>query len=87
MANEAGDGARNGIVSGGNADDRAAVNFDDDEIYSGRTARVHSGGTTAAAGGDSGKIGPPTEQLSSSNGPSDTQPGAAERASGAKGKS
>lgn len=77
MTNKTKDGAENGVVSGGDADGQPAVNFDDDEIYSGRTARIHSGGTTAAAGGDSGKIGPPSEQLSSSNGPSDTQDDAA----------
>lgn len=58
-------------VSGGDGDGKAALNFDDDEIYSGRTARAHTGGTTASAGGDSGELGPPGEQLSSSNGPSD----------------
>jgi len=86
MTNKTSDGAQNGSVSGGDADGQPGLDFDDDEIYSGRSARIHSGGTTAAAGGDSGKIGPPSEQLSSSNGPSDPQGDAAERGSVADGK-
>jgi len=58
------------VVSGGTPDGKPALDFDDDEIYSGRSARAHTGGTTQAPGGDSGRLGPPTEQLSDSNGPS-----------------
>ncbi|MDB5731648.1 MAG: hypothetical protein JWQ03_1543 [Variovorax sp.] len=77
MADQANGQTSNGIVSGGDANGKAALDFDDDEIYSGRSARVRSGGTTAAKGGDSGKLGPPAEQLSSSNGPSDPDGSAA----------
>ncbi|MDB5828412.1 MAG: hypothetical protein JWQ73_2632 [Variovorax sp.] len=61
----------NGIVSGGGTEDQEALNFDDDEIYSGRSTRANTGGTTASKGGDSGKLGPPAEQLSPTNAPSD----------------
>ncbi|WPG40191.1 hypothetical protein [Variovorax sp. EBFNA2] len=57
-------------VESGGTPDTAPLNFDDDEIISGRS-RVRDGGTTQAAGGDSGKLGPPAEQLSHTNGPSD----------------
>lgn len=57
-------------VESGGTPDTAPLNFDDDEIYSGRS-RVRDGGTTQAAGGDSGKLGPPAEQLSRTNKPSD----------------
>jgi hypothetical protein len=57
-------------VQGGGSAETAPLNFDDDEIYSGR-GKVRSGGTTQAPGGDSGKLGPPAEQLSDSNTPSD----------------
>lgn len=57
-------------VESGGTPDTAPLNFDDDEIYSGRS-RVREAGTTQSAGGDSGKLGPPAEQLSRSNGPSD----------------
>lgn len=57
-------------VESGGTPDTAPLNFDDDEIYSGRS-RVRDGGTTQAAGGDSGELGPPAEQLSRTNGPSD----------------
>jgi len=57
-------------VESGGTPDTAPLNFDDDEIISGR-GRVRDGGTTQAAGGDSGKLGPPAEQLSRTNGPSD----------------
>lgn len=80
MADKAGGQTRNGIVSGGDADGRKALDFDDEEIYSGRRSRAHSGGTAASAGGDSGKLGPPAEQLSSSNGPSDPDTTAENRA-------
>jgi hypothetical protein len=49
----------------------APLNFDDDEIYSGRGNTQRTGGTTPATGGDSGRLGPPSEQLSDSNLPSD----------------
>lgn len=61
----------------GAADDKpmagGTLNFDDDEIYSGRGNNARQGGTWAADGGDSGKLGKPSGQLSSSNGPSDPQ--------------
>ena len=56
---------------GGGGPDTAPLNFDDDEIYSGRGNNVRTGGTTHAQGGDSGRLGPPAEQLSGSNTPSD----------------
>lgn len=59
-----------GAVQGGGTSETAPLNFDDDEIYSGR-GKVHTGGTTQAAGGDSGRLGPPAEELSDTNAPSD----------------
>lgn len=64
------DSPSGGAVQGGGTPDTAPLNFDDDEIYSGRGA-VRSGGTTHAEGGDSGRVGPPGEQLSPTNSPSD----------------
>jgi hypothetical protein len=58
-------------VIGGGGPDTAPLNFDDDEIYSGRGKNVRTGGTMHAPGGDSGRLGPPSEQLSGSNTPSD----------------
>ena len=58
-------------VLGGGGPDTAPLNFDDDEIYSGRGNNARTGGTTHAAGGDSGRLGPPAEQLSGTNTPSD----------------
>ena len=60
-----------GIVDGGSAGDRQAIDLDDDEIYSGRGNGAGKGGTTHAPGGDSGRLGPPSEQLSGHNEPSD----------------
>jgi hypothetical protein len=59
-----------GRLERGGTPDSAPLNFDDEEIYSGR-AKTRDGGTTQAAGGDSGKLGPPAEQLSDTNAPSD----------------
>jgi hypothetical protein len=59
-----------GKLERGGTPDSAPLNFDDDEIYSGR-GKKRDGGTTHAAGGDSGKVGPPAEQLSDTNAPSD----------------
>jgi len=59
-----------GVVQSGGAEGVPPLDFDDDEIYSGR-GRVRDGGTTHSRGGDEGKLGPPAEQLSGSNGPSD----------------
>ncbi|WP_295987415.1 hypothetical protein [uncultured Variovorax sp.] len=61
---------RQDLIQSGGAPGLAPLDFDDDEIYSGR-GRMRDGGTTHARGGDSGKLGPPAEQLSASNGPSD----------------
>ncbi|MEH3085926.1 MAG: hypothetical protein PGN26_05185 [Xylophilus ampelinus] len=58
-----------GAVDGGNAGLREAIDLDDDEIYSGRGKQARTGGTTDADGGDSGRLGPPAEQLSDSNAP------------------
>lgn len=58
-------------VDGGGGEDKAPLNFDDEEIYSGRGKAVRSGGTTHSKGGDSGRVGAPAEQLSDRNGPSD----------------
>lgn len=60
-----------GTVDGGSAGDRQAIDLDDDEIYSGRGNGAGKGGTTQAPGGDSGRLGPPSEQLSDHNEPSD----------------
>ena len=60
-----------GTVDGGSAGDRRAIDLDDDEIYSGRGNGAAKGGTTHAPGGDSGRLGPPSEQLSDRNEPSD----------------
>jgi hypothetical protein len=59
-----------GKVDGGSASDQMTVNFDDDEIYSCTGNNTRRGGTADAPGGDSGRLGPPAEQLSRSNGPS-----------------
>ncbi len=69
------DGLRpGGAVDGGNAGLRTAIDFDDDEIYSGRGNQARTGGTTDADGGDSGRLAPPSEQLSSSNTPREKNP-------------
>ncbi|MBI2768042.1 MAG: hypothetical protein HYX47_00325 [Burkholderiales bacterium] len=54
-----------------NRDPGAELNFDDDEIYSGRGNNARTGGTWEADGGDSGELGTPREILSDRNGPSD----------------
>jgi len=59
------------VVSGGGGEEKEPVNFDDEEIYSGRGKATRAGGTTHANGGDSGRLGPPSEQLSDRIGPSD----------------
>jgi len=61
---------RGAVEGGGTPGGTAPLDFDDDEIYSGR-GKVRSGGTADAKGGDSAPLGPPAEQLSSTNGPSD----------------
>ena len=58
-------------VEGGGTEGTPPLNFDDDEIYSGRGKEQRTGGTANAPGGDSGRLGPPGEQLSDNNGPSD----------------
>ena len=63
--------ASGGRVEGGGTEGTPPLNFDDDEIYSGRGKEVRTGGTADAPGGDSGRLGPPGEQLSNDNGPSD----------------
>ncbi len=60
-----------GRVDGGSASDLAAVDFDDDEIYSGTGNNTRRGGTDRASGADTGRLGPPSEQLSRSNAPSE----------------
>lgn len=59
----------------GAADDKpmggGSLNFDDDEVMSGRGNNARSGGTWAAQGADSGELAPPAEILSDRNGPSD----------------
>jgi hypothetical protein len=54
-------------VTGGGGE----LNFDDDEIYSGRGNGARQGGTASAAGADSAPLGPPAEILSATNLPSD----------------
>lgn len=71
---EAAEGLGQGVhdrVDGGNASGKESVNFDDDEVYAGRGNTSRMGGTANAAGGDSGRIGPPGEMLSDRIGPSD----------------
>ena len=51
------------------------LNFDDDEVMSGRGNNERTGGTWAAQGADSGKLAPPREILSDRNGPSDIEAG------------
>ena len=63
-----------GQVSGGDAGTEADVNFDDDEIYSGTGNNTRRGGTRKSPGGDSGALGPPSEQLSDSNQPREKNP-------------
>lgn len=58
-----------GRVEGGSTSDQVAMNFDDDEVYSGTGNNGRRGGTTHAKGGDSGKVEAPAEQLSHSNEP------------------
>ncbi|WP_225781371.1 hypothetical protein [Xenophilus sp. Marseille-Q4582] len=58
------------VVSGG-GEGRPALDFDDEEIYSGRAKARRSAGTTEARGGDSGRVAPPAEQLAPTNRPSD----------------
>lgn len=58
-------------VESGGGPDTAPLNFDDDEIESGRSGGTRSGGTTHAIGGDSAPLGPPAEILSPTNEPVD----------------
>ena len=57
------------------------LNFDDDEVMSGRGNNERTGGTWAAEGADSGKLAPPREIMSDRNGPSDTGNGGGKRPS------
>ena len=57
------------------------LNFDDDEVMSGRANNSRTGGTWDAKGADSGKLAPPTEILSDRNGPSDPESGSGKRRS------
>lgn len=63
----------------GMADDKPMagdqLNFEDDEILSGRGNHARTGGTWNAQGGDSGKLGAPSAGLSDRNGPSDPDRG------------
>jgi len=63
-----------GRASGGDAGAEAQVDFDDDEILSGTGNNARRGGTWEATGGDSGELGPPSEQLSNSNQPREKHP-------------
>ena len=47
------------------------LNFDDDEVMSGRGNHQRTGGTWDAHGADSGKLAPPRAIMSDRNGPSD----------------
>lgn len=57
------------------------LNFDDDEVMSGRGNNARTGGTWAAQGADSGKLAPPREIMSDRNGPSDPDRGDKKRPS------
>ena len=63
---------RRARIDGGSSGGAQALDFDDDEVYSGRGNTARMGGTANAQGGDSGRLGPPGEMLSGRNGPSDT---------------
>ncbi|VTU18544.1 hypothetical protein H6CHR_01002 [Variovorax sp. PBL-H6] len=63
-----------GRASGGDAGAEPQVDFDDDEILSGTGNNARRGGTWKATGGDSGELGPPSEQLSDSNQPREKHP-------------
>ena len=65
-------GPHGGRVDGGSPGGQGAVVLDDDEIMSGRGNNARTGGTDATTGGDSGRLGPPSEQRSGSNGPDDS---------------
>lgn len=62
-------------VEGGNAETVEAVDFDDDELGHERGGQAAPKGTDAADGADSGKLGPPGEQLSATNQPRERDPG------------
>ena len=64
-----------GRASSGPAGAEPEVDFDDDEIMSGPGNNARRGGTWKATGGDSGRLGPPSEQLSDSNQPEEKHPG------------
>jgi hypothetical protein len=70
-----------GRVESGGGEGTPALNFDDEEIYSGRAKARRSGGTWTAEGADSAPLGPPAEQLSPSNLPSDRDAADAEDSS------
>ena len=55
------------------------LNFDDDEVMSGRGNNQRTGGTWGATGADSGKLAPPSEIMSDRNGPSDSERGSGNR--------
>jgi hypothetical protein len=57
------------------------LNFDDDEVMSGRGNNARTGGTWDAQGADSGKLAPPREIMSDRNGPSDKDSGGKKRPS------
>jgi hypothetical protein len=63
-----------GRASGGDAGAEPQVNFDDDEIASTGGSNARRGGTWKATGGDSGELGPPSEQLSDRNEPREKHP-------------
>ena len=81
MANDkraSSDGAsndRNYRGEGAGKTDGDMLDFDDDEVMSGRGNNQRTGGTWAAEGADSGKLAPPREILSDRNGPSDIDSG------------
>ena len=54
---------------------RGELNFDDDELQSGRGNSERSGDTWQAQGADGGKLAPPAEILSDRSGPSDPADG------------
>lgn len=60
-------------VEGVGGPDTSPLNFDDDELYSGRAGSIRTGATTHAKGGDSAPLGAPAEILSDTNEPSDGQ--------------
>ena len=73
MATEENSRSRDGASNDRNY--RGELNFDDDELQSGRGNSERTSGTWQAQGADSGKLAPPADILSDRIGPSDSANG------------